>query len=380
MATRVVFVRSKSPAGVEPRLAKEAKTLARAGYEVHAVLWDRERAFPPEETRDGVRIHRYQLRAPEGQPDLVRLLPRWWGYAFRRIAPLRPDVVHAVDFDTILPGYAAARLTGAKLVYDIFDFYAEMVTADLSPRFREILARRERAMIGKADLVILPDLRRKVQLGRVHPKRLLEIMNVPENRRVAADAGNSSHFVLFYGGMIAKDRGLMDLVVACEATGARLIVAGHGPDEAALLNTIESSPASTYLGTIPYDEVLERTAACDVVAALYDPSVPNNRLAAPNKLFEAMMFSKPVLVSEGTAAADIVREVGCGLMVPYGDREALKRALESLMLSPAESDAMGVRGRAAFETKYNWNAMEPRLLDAYRDLLAPAPPPDRGRS
>ena len=380
MATRVVFVRSKSPAGVEPRLAKEAKTLARAGYEVHAVLWDRERAFPPEETPDGVRIHRYQLRAPEGQPDLVRLLPRWWGYAFRRIAALRPDVVHAIDFDTILPGYAAARLTGAKLVYDIFDFYAEMVTADLSPRFREILARRERAMIGKADLVILPDLRRKVQLGRVHPKRLLEIMNVPENRRVAADAGNSSHFVLFYGGMIAKDRGLMDLVVACEATGARLIVAGHGPDEAALLNTIESSPASTYLGTIPYDEVLERTATCDVVAALYDPSVPNNRLAAPNKLFEAMMFSKPVLVSEGTAAADIVREVGCGLVVPHGDREALKRALESLMLSPAESDAMGVRGRAAFETKYNWNAMEPRLLDAYRDLLAPASSPDRGRS
>jgi len=378
MATRVVFVRSKSPAGMEPRLAKEARTLVRAGYEVHAVLWDRERAFAAEETRDGVHILRYQLRAPEGQPDLVTLLPRWWAHAFRRIASLRPHVVHAVDFDTILPGYAAARLAGAKLVYDIFDFYAEMVTADLSPRFRELLARRERTMIDKADLVILPDLRRKVQLGNARPKRLLEIMNVPEIHRVAVKAGNSSHFVLFYGGMIAKDRGLMDLVVACEATGARLIVAGHGPDEAALLNTIESSPASTYLGTIPYDEVLERTATCDVVAALYDPSVPNNRFAAPNKLFEAMMFSKPVLVSEGTAAADIVREVGCGLVVPYGDREALRRALESLMLSPAESDAMGARGRTAFETRYNWSAMEPRLLEAYRDLLAMAPL-DRGR-
>jgi len=378
MATRVVFVRSKSPAGMEPRLAKEARTLVRAGYEVHAVLWDRGRAFAAEETRDGVHIHRYQLRAPEGKPDLVTLLPRWWAHAFRRIASLRPHVVHAVDFDTILPGYAAARLAGAKLVYDIFDFYAEMVTADLSPRFRELLARQERTMIDKADLVILPDLRRKVQLGNARPKRLLEIMNVPEIHRVAVNAGNSSHFVLFYGGMIAKDRGLMDLVVACEATGARLIVAGHGPDEAALLNTIESSPASTYLGTIPYDEVLERTATCDVVAALYDPSVPNNRLAAPNKLFEAMMFSKPVLASEGTAAADIVREVGCGLVVPYGDREALRRALESLMLSPAESDAMGARGRTAFETRYNWSAMEPRLLEAYRDLLAMAPS-DRGR-
>ncbi len=365
---------------MEPRLAKEAGTLARAGYEVHAVLWDRKRAFPAEETRNGVHVHRYQLRAPEGQPDLVRLLPRWWGYAFRRIASLRPDIVHAVDFDTSLPAYAAARIAGAKVVYDIFDFYAEMVVADLSPRFRALLAKRERAMIDKADLVILPDLRRKVQLGAARPKRLLEIMNVPEERPVAVSAGNSSHFVLFYGGMIAKDRGLMDLVAACETTGARLIAAGHGPDEAGLLNMIETSPASTYLGTIPYEEVLERTATCDAVAALYDPSVPNNRLAAPNKLFEAMMFSKPVLVSEGTAAADIVREVGCGIVVRYGDREALKRALESLMLSPANSAAMGSRGRAAFETKYNWNAMAPRLLDSYRDLLAAAPSLDRGRS
>ena len=371
MAPRVVFIRSKSPAGLEPRLAKEAATLARAGYEVHAVLWDRERAFRAEETRDGIRIHRYQLLAPEGQPELAALLPRWWWYAFRRVASLRPDVVHAVDFDTIVPGYAAARFAGgAKVVYDIFDFYAEMVTADVPPRIRHALTMWERAMIGKADLVILPDLRRREQFGTVRPKRLVEIMNVPENRGVAGKTEDPDHFVVFYGGMISKDRGLIDLVVACEATGARLLVAGHGPDEAALLDTIETSPASTYLGTIPYEEVLDRTANCNAVAVLYDPKVPNNRFAAPNKLFEAMMFSKPVIVSEGSAAAELVREVGCGVVVPYGDRVALTRALESLMLSPSESSEMGARGRRAFETKYNWRAMEPLLLESYRAVLA----------
>jgi len=169
--------------------------------------------------------------------------------------------------------------------------------------------------------------------------------------------------------MIAKDRGLKDLVIACEDTGARLVVAGHGPDEAELANVIESSHAATFLGTISYDEVLDQTARCQVVAALYDPAVPNNRFAAPNKLFEAMMFEKPVLVSEGTLAADIVREVGCGIVVPYGDREALKRALEKLMLSSEEASAMGARGRAAFEQRYNWKAMEPILLQLYREEL-----------
>ena len=368
MGARVVFLRSKSPAGIEPRVAKEATTLARAGYDVHVVLWDRERAYAGEEVRDGVRIQRYHLQAPEGQPSLATLLPRWWLRAFRAVLSLRPRIVHAVDFDTVLPAYAAARVVGARLVYDIFDFYAEMITADLPPRFRSFLAASERRMIGRADLVILPDLRRQAQFGRVRPRRLVEIMNVPEDHPVTAEP--SSRFIVFYGGMIARDRGLKDLTVACEATGARLLVAGHGPDEADLLPFLETSPACLYLGTIPYEEVLRQTASAQAVAALYDPAVPNNRFAAPNKVFEAMMLGKPVLVSEGTTPADLVREVGCGLVVPHGDRAALRAALERLMLSPAECEAMGAKGRAAFEARYNWSLMASRLLAAYRGLGA----------
>ena len=378
MGARVVFLRSKSPAGIEPRLAKEAGALARAGYEVHAVLWDRTRSHPAEEVRDGIRIHRYRVAAPEGTPGLAVRLPRWQWFALRKTWRLRPDVVHAVDFDTAWAARAAARLTGAKLVYDIFDFYSEMITADLRPRVRERLAVAERRMIERADLVIVPDRRREEQFRGARAKRLVEIMNVPEDRDLPIQP--ASDFTVFYGGMIAKDRGLLDLLAACESTGAKFIVAGHGPDENALLPHLETSPACMFLGTIPYEEVLSQTASAHAIAALYDPLVPNNRYAAPNKVFEAMMCSKPVLTSDGTAIADLVRSLGCGVVVPYGDRRALQRALEGLMLSPDECERMGARGRAAFESGYRWEAMEPRLLEAYGSLLgspaatAPEPP------
>lgn len=369
MAARVVFVRSKSPAGLEPRVRKEAETLARAGHEVHVILWDREIAYPEEEERNGLRLHRFRLRAPEGRPDLAFLLPRWWSFVFFRTLALRPDVVHAVDLDTIIAAEPAARIAGARIVYDIFDFYAEMVTAPISPRLRSLLASAERREISRADAVITPDLRRRVQFGDAQPRRLVEIENVPDDRGISSRSTDDERFVVFYGGMIAKDRGLVDLVAACEATGAVLIVAGHGPDEAELLTDVESSPSAAYLGTIRYEEVLQQTADAGAVAALYDPKVLGNRFAAPNKIFEAMMLAKPAIVSDGTTAADIVREVGCGIVVAYGDREALKRALESLMLSPETCAAMGARGRAAFESRYNWKAMEPRLLGLYRSLL-----------
>lgn len=366
MASRVVFLRSKSPAGMEPRLQKEAATLARAGYEVHAVLWDRTRSYPADETRDGIHVHRYRLPAPEGERSLARRLPRWLIHAAMATASLRPTVVHAVDFDTAWAARIAARVAGARLVYDIFDFYSEMITAEIPPVLRQFLARAERRMVAAADLVILPDLRREAQFGGVVPRKVVEIMNVPEDRRPAVEP--AQHFTVFYGGMIAKDRGLMDLIAVCEATGARLIVAGHGPDEAELVPHLETSPACLYLGTIPYEEVLRQTAASHAIAALYDPRVPNNLYAAPNKVFEAMMLARPVLVSDGIAVADLVRRVRCGLVVPYGDREALRAALERLMLSPAECESLGARGRVAFESRYNWRAMEDRLLRAYAEL------------
>ncbi len=367
MAARVVFLRSKSPAGVEPRIAKEGSALARAGYEVHVILWDRTASFVREETRDGLQIHRYQRRAPEGKPGLALRLPGWWLYAARKAASLHPDVIHAIDFDTAWPARTAARMSGAKVVYDIFDFYSEMITAPLPPALRRYLGRAERRLIARADLVILPDARRAVQFQGVQPKRLVEIMNVPEDRPVTAEP--APHFTVFYGGMIAKDRGLLDLVVACEATGAKLIVAGHGPDEADLLPQLETSPACLFLGTVPYEEVLRQTASCHVVAALYDPAVPNNRLAAPNKLYEAMMLSKPVLTNEGIALAEFVRQVGVGSVAVFGDRRSIQRALEDLQLHPEACAEMGRRGRQLFDERYRWSTQAERLVSAYHDLL-----------
>ena len=137
-------------------------------------------------------------------------------------------MVHAVNFDTVIPAYFAARIRSAPLVYDVFDFYADMVTASIPPWVRGLLASAERRMVSRADAVIVPDLRRSEQFGAARPKRLIEIMNVPEDRGLPATNEDPEGFVVFYGGMIATDRGLKDLVAACEDVGAKLIVAGHG--------------------------------------------------------------------------------------------------------------------------------------------------------
>ncbi len=367
MAGRIVLIRSKSPAGIEPRIDKEARALVGAGYDVHVVLWDRNLEFPVKEARSGYTIHRVQIRAPEGRPGLVLKMPRWWLAAWRRVRALRPEAVHAIDLDTFPVAFMARRSLGAELVYDIFDFYAPMIALDLPPGLRESLSRAERRAARSADLVILPTLARSAFFRGEEPPWIVEIMNVPEDRAVSPKSQES--FTVFYGGQIARDRGLGELVRACEAAGAGLVVAGHGPDEATLVPLIRSSPAAQYLGTLPYEEVLQWTASSDVVAALYDPAVPNNRWTSPNKLYEAMMLRRPVLTNEGTILGEFVREQDLGAVVRYGDAESLRQALRDLMASPEARLQMGARGRRLYEERYRWDTMRDRLVVAYGELL-----------
>jgi glycosyltransferase involved in cell wall biosynthesis len=364
------MLRSKSPGGIEPRLHRAAKALAVAGYEVHVILWDRTIEHPADEARDGYAIHRVWLKAPEGKATLLLKMLRWWREARRRAERLEPDVLHAVDLDTLWPALRARRRTGAKLVYDIFDFYAPMIARDIPTWVRGLVTQLERRAARQADLVILPDLARADFFRRRRPANLIEVMNVPEERPVEAHALPA--FTVFYGGQIARDRGIPELVSACEATGARLIVAGHGPDEETLVPLVESSPVAEFKGNLPYAEVLGWTASCDVVAALYDPAIPNNRLASPNKLFEAMMLSKPVLTNDGIGLADFVTREGVGVAARYGDAESVRAALERLMLAPDACREMGARGRRLYEDRYRWPTQAGRLADAYEGLFRDA--------
>lgn len=66
--------------------------------------------------------------------------------------------------------------------------------------------------------------------------------------------------------------------------------------------------------------------------------------------------------------AEIVREENCGIVVPYGDADAIKHAILTLKNDPTLCKHLGENGRNAYETKYSWEIMEERLLEIYRRL------------
>jgi glycosyltransferase involved in cell wall biosynthesis len=123
-----------------------------------------------------------------------------------------------------------------------------------------------------------------------------------------------------------------------------------------------------YLKMVPHEAILQYTSNADTIFILYDPQIPNNRYASPNKLFESMCFSKPVIVSDHSSMTKIVETEKCGMTVSFGNQGELRNAILYLKSNPMICYELGNNGRKAFERKYSWNIMETKLFTLYEKL------------
>ena len=88
----------------------------------------------------------------------------------------------------------------------------------------------------------------------------------------------------------------------------------------------------------------------------------------PSRLYGILAAGRPVLVGadEDSETAMLVREVGCGLVVPPGRPDLLADAIRSMMTGQHDLLEMGDRGRTWVEV----HADRSLAIERYRGVLA----------
>jgi glycosyltransferase involved in cell wall biosynthesis len=307
----------------------------------------------------------------------IRNLPallRWqWGL-LRWLLRKRDefDIIHACDFDTVIPALMIKLLARVPVIYDIFDFYADHLRS--TPGWiKRIISFVDKKCIDWVDGVILVDDSRVDQIAGAAPKHCVVVYNTPKDlysdEVIPRHPVQSGRLRLAYVGLLQVERGIFELL---DVLGMHpewsLDLAGFGGDEEAILERVNAMENVRWHGRIPYQRALEISAGADVLIATYDPIIPNHRYASPNKVFEAMMLGKPVVAAAGTNFDQIITRHECGLVVEYGDVEQLEIALTTLADDPQLRSRLGENARKAYESTYNWTEMESRLLALYGTL------------
>jgi glycosyltransferase involved in cell wall biosynthesis len=169
--------------------------------------------------------------------------------------------------------------------------------------------------------------------------------------------------VALYVGRLVPEKGVDSLLEAWRALDhhATLALIGDGP----LADHVADVPSAMLLGPRPRQELPVAYATADFTILA---SVPTRRFREPWGLVcnEAMHQGKPVIASDavGAVAGGLVRDDRNGLVIPAGDVEALKGAIDRLLADHTLREGLGARARLDV-APYNYDAM----LDAFGHAL-----------
>ncbi|MBA7491961.1 hypothetical protein ES702_02509 [subsurface metagenome] len=350
-----------------PRAIKNAQTLASAGHDVIVLAWDREQKNPKLERRDGYQAYRSGPKAPYGARVLF-YLPIWWSFEFWWLIRNRWDVVHAMDFDTVPPAMLAAKIKRKPLVYELADIYEDQRAFPRS--IRTLFLYLDKMFMRQARAVIIAAEAQIEELDGIPNQNTITIYNSPPDLQqpVARVDQGDTVFTIFYAGALHKLRqSNLDTVFQAirDIDNVSLVVAGYGDQAGEIERQAKTTDQMQFLGWLSYPETLQRDLTADLLISLYEPT-RLNRHSLPNKLFEAMMCGKPILVTKGTAMARVVEKEDCGLVVDSSNVDEIREAITRLREEPELCRQLGANGRKAYEQRYSWEIMAQRLLNLYQ--------------
>ncbi len=281
----------------------------------------------------------------------------------------RPKVVHACDLDSIPPCYLYKLLFRKKLIFDVFDRYAITFIPSKFKRLYGIINFTEEFFSKHSDVLIVANGENVLKSFEKKPPHSEILLNYPEDNFIddLQHSKENDLFTIAFTGHIRKHRGLEKIIdVIKELSGIQLVITGRIEDNS-LFTEIQHIHNVKYLSLVEDTRLFEIVAASNVIIALYDPSLFNNNMPLPNKIFEAMMCGTPVVTN---VANEIVNETQCGIIVEYNNIEQIRQAIITMRDNPDLRKRLGANGRKAYLEKYNWKVMEQRLHKVYEDMLS----------
>ncbi|HVS08294.1 MAG TPA: glycosyltransferase [Planctomycetota bacterium] len=226
--------------------------------------------------------------------------------------------------------------------------------------------RLERILEGAAMAVTVCDanvahLRQRLR-GRAAAKvrRLYNGIDLTRFAPRAEEARRDADHILAVGRLVEKKGFAILLRAVAElhrrGAAARVTIVGEGEERPALEEAIGRLDLA---GTVHFAGALDQAAVRELMARATVFCLPcvvgrdGNQDALPTVLLEALASGLPVISTPVGGIPEIVDSGRAGVLVPAGDVEAVARALEALLASPALRESLAGAGRRRAELLFD---------------------------
>ena len=365
------------------RVEKICATLASAGHDVHIAARNVRRGPTVERLPEGT-VHRMPpLRwvgraadAALGFPAFFN--PRWLSLLDRTVRQARPDIVICRDIPLAPTALWTGRRHRIPVVLDVAENYPAMLrmvfdagvnrSTDYLVRNPTAAAVVERYSVAHADrvIVVVEEMAERLVRMGIPADRIDVVSNTPPRARAETEPERRRRPVgqplgLVYLGHLEVPRGLLEMVDAVallrrDGFPVRATIVGKGRDAQLFKDRAREQGLTdadvSFLGYVDREAALRAVQEADIGVLPHHVNEQWNT-SIPNKLFDYMAVSLPVVSSNPGPFERITRETGAGEVFQAGDASSLAAAIRRL--SDADTrEKYGAAGRRAILERYNW--------------------------
>jgi len=357
----------------DPRVYNEAKSLVKAGHNITVFAWDKTGKNSKYEKKNGISIVRsYNSKFMNILPYDIFRLHWWWnkGYndALKLFKKKKIDVVHCHDLSSLPIGMKLKKKFDIKIVYDAHEIWGYMVSRDLPKTWADYYLWKEKRIVKHVDYIITVNEPLKEYFEKIVDKPITIIMNAKSLQSKKYEPPQNKIFTVTYIGVIGKSRFLIKIVDAIkELNDVHCIIAGYGNKKKyvdALKEKCSQIDNVDFIGRISMEEVMPMTKKSDAVICLFNPMDKNSKVGLPNKVFEAMVSGRPIIVSRDVYLGKFVEKENIGIAVKK-DKNSLKKSIVKLRDNPDLCKKLGENALKSAIREYNWEVQEKKLLNIY---------------
>lgn len=277
------------------------------------------------------------------------------------------DAVCAIDLDTIVPCYLAAKLRHKKIIYDAHEYFTEVIEVVKRPLVRKVWQGIESYFVPRCNYAYTVSESIQNIFNKKYGTDFRLIRNIALLEPYEPSEKNEKYMI--YIGAVNAGRGLEELIEAMRYIDCKLYICGDGD----ILNSLIEKTRKLcleekiiFFGYVQPEQLKVMTRNAYVGFLLLNKDSQSYYYSLANKFFDYMHAGIPQITVDFPEYKCINDRIKVAELIPLKVEEIVKAA--NKLLYDREYYQIMVSNTLVARKEYNWQKESQNLLEIYKAI------------
>ena len=282
----------------------------------------------------------------------------------------RPNLIGAVDLDTILPSLWISQWKGCKRIYDAHELFCEMKEIVERPMIYRIWKKIEQYAVPKFKYGYTVNQQIAEEFKKMYKLDYGVIRSISLKNDVNPDKPRQRKII--YQGAVNEGRCFEQLIPAMKNVNAELHIFGSGnfiEQAVALVEPHELKDKVFFHGIVSPDQLKKITPEYRIGITLFEPNAKSNYFSLANRFFDYLHAGVPQLTSDFPVYREMNNQHEIALLISDISPVSIANHLNLLL----QDDQLWLKlhnNCTSAAAEWNWEKESEVLIQFYRNVLA----------